>query len=264
MSNSLEILFNDIKRYDLLSREEEVMLAQKIEKGDNSARQKMIASNLRLAIYIAKKYQNKGCSLEDLIQESSIGLIKAVDRFDWRKGFKFSTYAVWWIRQAVQRHLACHSSSIKLPSHAKGLLWKMKKMNTDYTEEFGIAPSMEELASLLGVTKATLSSIIKSAATPVSLDAHYGFSGANGSGEGRTIAELIPDPQAEDPGNNLDREKLAMAIRGAMAGLTDREEKVIRLRFGIGEDPTNHRDFPIKQSDVTRLKKQSTCTGAKI
>ncbi|HIL97549.1 MAG TPA: sigma-70 family RNA polymerase sigma factor [Pseudomonadales bacterium] len=258
MSNSLEIFFNDIKQYELLTKEEEVSLAQKIEKGDNHARQRMIGSNLRLAIYIAKKYQNKGCSLEDLIQESSIGLIKAVDRFDWRRGFKFSTYAVWWIRQAVQRHLASHASSIKLPSHAKGLLWKMRKMNTEYLEEFGIAPSMEELASLLGVTKATLTSIIKSAATPVSLDARYGFSGSNGSGEGRTIAELVPDPQAKDPGSNMDRNRLATAIRGAMNSLTDREEKIIRLRFGIGEDPTNHKEFPIKRSEILHLKNVST------
>ena len=255
MSNSLQILFNDIKRYNLLTREEEVELAKKIEKGDAAARQRMIGSNLRLAIHIAKKYQNKGCPLEDLIQESSIGLIKAVDRFDWRRGFKFSTYAVWWIKQAVRRHVASHSAAIKLPAHAKGLLWKMRRMSEEYQEQFGVQPSTEELVELLGVTKPTLTSIVKSAATPVSLDARWGFKGSNGSGEGRTIAEAVPDPQVKDPGDKMDRKKITELVRKAMVSLTTREEKIIRLRFGIGEDPTDHEKFPIKKSDISRLKK---------
>ena len=112
MQDTIKLFFDDVGRRNLLTREEEVELSQKIERGDQVARRKMIESNIRLAISIAKKYQNKGCPLEDLIQESNIGLMKAVDRFDWRRGFKFSTYACWWIKQAVRRHIASHSSAI--------------------------------------------------------------------------------------------------------------------------------------------------------
>ena len=118
----LSAFFSEVGKHDLLTKEQEVQLSQRIEAGDKLARDKMIQSNLRLAISIAKKYQYSGCSLEDLIQESSMGLIKAVDRFDWRRGHKFSTYACWWIKQAVRRHIASHSAAIKLPTHARGLL----------------------------------------------------------------------------------------------------------------------------------------------
>ena len=126
MEDNIQLFFNDVGKSSLLTKEEEVSLSKRIERGDKLARDEMIKANVRLAISIAKKYQNKGCPLEDLIQESNIGLMKAVDRFDWRRGFKFSTYACWWIKQAVRRHIASHSSSIRLPSHAKSLFWKMK------------------------------------------------------------------------------------------------------------------------------------------
>ena len=127
MSNVLNYYFKDVSRYDLLTREEEITLSQAIEKGDKLARDRMIQSNLRLAISIAKKYSKMGCPLEDLIQESNIGLMKAVDRFDWRRGFKFSTYASWWIKQSVSRHLTSHKSTVRVPAHASGLIWKIKK-----------------------------------------------------------------------------------------------------------------------------------------
>ena len=117
--------FTEVGKRDLLTAEQEVQLSQRIENGDMVARNQMIEANIRLAISIAKQYSKTGCSLEDLIQESSLGLIKAVDRFDWRRGFKFSTYAVWWIRQAIRKHVAAQSGAIKLPTHARGLLWKV-------------------------------------------------------------------------------------------------------------------------------------------
>ena len=159
MSDSLSAFFKSVGKTPLLSREQEVELSKKIEAGDERARRHMINANLRLAISIAKKYQNKGCSLEDLIQESSIGLIKAVDRFDWRRGFKFSTYACWWIKQSVRKHVASHGNSVKLPSHARGLLWKMRQYREEYEEEFGTEPSTKELAALLGVSPSTLMAI---------------------------------------------------------------------------------------------------------
>ncbi len=259
MSDAISAFFKEVGKTPLLTREEEVLLSQRIEQGDQAARKQMINANLRLAISIAKKYQNKGCPLEDLIQESSIGLMKAVDRFDWRRGFKFSTYACWWIKQAVRRHVASHSASIRLPSHAKGLLWKAKKMSDEYEEEFGVAPSTAELAELLGVTEDSLKSIRAAAVTPISIDAKIRYRGGS---EGRTIGEMIPDDRDWDMGKDLDKEKIATLVRSAMGTLTEREEKIIRLRFGISEDVTASEKFPISQKEINRLKKLSKKQGA--
>ena len=254
MATTLESFFKDVGKHKLLTREEEVALSKRIEKGDKQARDKMIESNLRLAISIAKKYQNKGCSLEDLIQESSLGLMRAVDRFDWRRGFKFSTYAVWWIKQAIRRHVSSHSSSIRLPSHAKGLLWKMRQLSEEYEEEFGSTPTMEELADLLHVNLKTLKAIIESASTPISLDSTIKYRSLGGS-EGRTIGEVIPDENHKDPSIAMDHEVLVETVRGALDNLSEREEKIIRLRFGISENPEDHTRFPIVASEIMRLKK---------
>jgi len=254
MSDAISAFFKEVGKTPLLTREEEVLLSQRIEQGDESARKHMINANLRLAISIAKKYQNKGCPLEDLIQESSIGLMKAVDRFDWRRGFKFSTYACWWIKQAVRRHVASHSASIRLPSHAKGLLWKAKKMSDEYEEEFGSAPTTAELAELLGVSVDSLKSITAAAVTPISIDAKVRYRGGS---EGRTIGEMIPDTRDWDMGNQIDKEKISVLVRSAMSTLTEREEKIIRLRFGIGEDSSSSGRFPITEKEIKRLKKLS-------
>ena len=256
MSDAISAFFKEVGKTPLLTREEEVSLSKRIEKGDQAARKHMINANLRLAISIAKKYQNKGCPLEDLIQESSIGLMKAVDRFDWRRGFKFSTYACWWIKQAVRRHVASHSASIRLPSHAKGLLWKARKMRDEYEEEFGTVPTQQELAELLGVTLDSLKAITAAAVTPVSIDARVRFRGGGG-GEGRSIGEMIPDTKDWDMGKDLDKVRIACLVKGAMSTLTEREEKIIRLRFGISEDPNDSTKGPITQKEIKRLKKLS-------
>ena len=259
---SLDAYFKDVSKTRLLTREEEVSLSKRIEKGDMRARSIMIESNLRLAISIAKKYYRSGCSMEDLIQESNIGLMKAVDRFDWRRGFKFSTYACWWIKQAVRRHVASHSTSIRLPAHAKGLLWKMRQYATEYEEEFGVAPTPEELSELLGVNLKTLNAIISSAATPISIDARVGYRGSSGPSEGRTIGEMIPDNRA-DPGEELDREKVASVVRNALHTLSEREEKIIRLRFGISEDPSDHTQLPITSPELRRMKRIANARGTR-
>ena len=256
--DTLKVFFKDVGKTNLLTRDEEVSLAKRIEAGDKRARDRMISANIRLAISIAKKYQNKGCPLEDLIQEANIGLMKAVDRFDWRRGFKFSTYGCWWIKQAVMRHLATHSSQIRLPSHAKGMLWRMKKIATEYEETFGIAPNNSELAELLGVTTETMRSIILAASTPVSIDDKIKYSrGSGGPSEGRSLADVIPDNNARHPGDRLDKEKIVAAIQQSLHTLSEREEKIIRLRFGISEDPTDHGSFPVTTKEVKNLKKNS-------
>ncbi len=244
--------FAEVGKHKLLTKEQEVQLSQRIEAGDRMARDQMISANLRLAISIAKKYQYSGCSLEDLIQESSLGLIKAVDRFDWRKGFKFSTYACWWIKQSVRKHIASNTSAIRLPTHARGLLWKMRTYAEEYEEEFGVAPTNEELADLLGVKPKTLASIIKSAKYTVSLDAKIGK-----DGEGRSVAETIPDGK-ESIDTILDRQKLVTIVREALEALSPREEKVIRLRFGLGEEEDNHEKFPITKNQIQELEERSS------
>ena len=257
MSNAdtLKVFFKDVGKTKLLTRDEEVALSKRIEKGDKAARDRMISANIRLAISIAKKYQNKGCPLEDLIQEANIGLMKAVDRFDWRRGFKFSSYGCWWIKQAVMRHLASHSSQIRLPSHAKGMLWRMKNVAAEYEETFGVPPKQEELADLLGVKPETMKVIILAASTPLSIEDKIKDSkGSSGPSEGRSLADVIPDNNAKHPGDRLDREKIIEVIQRSLHTLSEREEKIIRLRFGISDDINNHTDFPITNGELKTIK----------
>ena len=228
MSDTLQAYFTQVGKTKLLTREDEISLSQRIEKGDQRARDRMIRANLRLAISIAKKYQNRGCDLEDLIQESSIGLVKAVDRFDWRKGFKFSTYACWWIKQSVRRHIASHSSAIRLPSYAKSIMWKIKQTQTEYEEEFGCVPTREELADLLGVSLETLASVMRCSSTPVSLDKPLRY---KSSDIGRTLAEIVPDDNYKLPDDVLDEQKVIKLVRESLASLSHREEIIMRMRF---------------------------------
>jgi len=232
MSKNMQDFFEAVGQTALLTRSEEIELSKRIEAGDRSARDQMIRANIRLAISIAKNYANKGVDLEDLIQESSIGLIKAVDRFDWRKGFKFSTYACWWIKQAVRQHVAAQSGAIKLPSYARGTLWKMKQIAEEYQEEFGVEPTHQEIADLMGTSAETLRSLIKCAATPANLDG----SAYKSDDGGRSLHDVLVDEGATAPDEAIDREKLLKAVQSVLSDLTPREETVLRLRFGIAEE----------------------------
>jgi RNA polymerase primary sigma factor len=244
MAGDLKSYFSAVGKTALLTRQEEVELSKLIEAGDKRARDRMIRANIRLAISIAKNYANKSCDIEDLIQESSMGLIKAVDRFDYRRGFKFSTYACWWIKQAVRQYVAAHSGSIKLPAYARGTLYKMRKVAEEYEEEFGVPPSQKELADLLGTSVATLQSLIKSSASTVSLGSSAFRSDPNSD---RTMHDTLVDPDAVDPDDEIDRKRLIGVVREALSNLTPREEIVLRLRFGISEDELNMASRPNRQ-----------------
>jgi|LWDU01.1.fsa_nt_gi RNA polymerase primary sigma factor len=239
MSNLLRTYFNEVGKSNLLTREEEVELSKRIEQGDQYARQRMIESNLRLAVSIAKKYQHFGCDLPDLIQESNIGLIKAVEKFDWRRGFRFSTYATWWIRQAVRRHVTATSSTIRIPSHARGLMGKLKQCIDDYEHDMGVAPTAAEIAEILGVSETIVEDVMRAPKSVASLNMPIG------KNESGTLQDVIPDEDAETPDEILDKEKMSMAVRRGLKNLTAREEKIIRLRFGIAEDENNYKEFPI-------------------
>lgn len=249
----LDSYFESVGNHSLLTREEEVELAKAIENGDTRARNRMIEANLRLAISIAKNFRDKGCSFEDLIQESNLGLIRAVDRFDWRKGFKFSTYAVWWIRQAVQSHVAGQSGAIKMPTSARGIMYKATKFREEYSEEFGCDPTPEEVATSVGVPVATLRAIYKSGSHAVSLDRPLS---SDDSG-GRTFAEVVGGVDESDPGDELDRTTIRSVLVDALKKLTPREENIIRLRFGLSEDVTDHVNFPITQQMKSEIEKRS-------
>ena len=254
MPDMMQSFFKEVGRHTLLTREDEVSLAQQMESKDEkiraAARNRMVQSNIRLAISIAKKYQNRGCDFEDLIQESTLGLMRAVDRFDWRRGFKFSTYATWWIRQAVMRHITLQSSSIRLPAGANNLVWRARRAAEEYNRQFGVQPTVEELADILGVGSSSLDILLQTSKYTLSIDAP-GM--ANDDGDGPTWGEMIPGTGAEEINDSIDREKISAAIRRGLAKLTAREEKILRLRFGITEDPTDHINFPITHAEIATL-----------
>jgi RNA polymerase primary sigma factor len=254
MSDMMQSFFKEVGRHKLLSREGEVELAQQMESKDErirkNAREMMVQSNVRLAISIAKRYQNRGCDFEDLIQESTLGLMKAVDRFDWRRGFKFSTYATWWIRQSVMRHITLQSSSIRLPAGANSLVWRARRAADDYQRQFGVQPTVEELADILGVGTSSLDILLQTSKYTLSIDAP-GSSGDDGNGP--TLGEMIPGTGADEINDSIDREKIAAAVRRGLSKLTPREEKILRLRFGLVENPTDHVNFPITSLEILAL-----------
>lgn len=216
------------KTHELLTKDQEVELSKRIELGDKLAREKMINANLRLATSIAKKYAGKGVDFEDLMQESTIGLMRAIDRFDWRKGFKFSTYAYWWILQTVKQYVASNKGPISLPANANARLYHASQAQEEFQKEFGAAPSEDELADLLGTTADTLQSLRKSSANYVSLDAPASFNGEDGRSIGDTLVDL--NPTADEQIEALQVQKV---VNEALQGLTEREQMVLRLRFGI-------------------------------
>lgn len=235
MNSGLSAYFAHSGKFDLLSREQEVALAKRIEAGDNVARDIMIESNLRLAISIAKKYARYGSNLEDLIQESNIGLIKAVEKFDWRKGFKFSTYATWWIKQAVTRSLTKESTQLKVPSHTLANARKVWAIQKEYKENFDCEPTVEEISEILGISVKHVREAIKSSKTKftISIDTPVNDE------YGRTLGETIEDDRSEHVDTILDNQKVRAAIVNSLSSLTKREELVLRLRFGIEEVDEN-------------------------
>lgn len=231
-SNALESYFKNVATHNLLTREEEVSLAKRIEAGDEVARQIMIESNLRLAISIAKKYSRYGSSLEDLIQESNIGLMKAVEKFDWRRGFKFSTYACWWIKQSVTRHLTANNTILKIPSHTIANGRKISQVRHEYEEEFGVEPTIDELATIIGISENHVKQALNAlrAKNVASIDRP-----ASSADDNRTLGDLIPDKSASSIESILDNQTLKNVVVEALKTLNVREEMVLRLRFGIAQ-----------------------------
>jgi len=232
MTSLSHYLANVQRTSTLLTRREEVELAKRIEAGDKRARDKMIESNLRLAISIAKKYAKFGSDLEDLIQEANIGLMKAVDKFDWRRGFKFSTYACWWIKQSVTRSLTNESTILNIPAHTLANARKVWQFQQEYQEQFNCDPTIDEISEILKIKQKHVIQAINAskAKIPMSLD----FT-VKGEDSARAMHEIIPDHSARNVEQELDNEKIRQRIVKALSSLSKREELVLRLRFGFDQ-----------------------------
>ena len=228
-SDALQLFLNEVGRYPLLTAQQEVELAKQIERGDREAKELMINSNLRLVVSIAKKYQGHGLSLLDLIQEGIIGLIRAVEKFDWRRGFKFSTYATWWIRQAVQRGVANKAREIRIPVHIVEREQKIARAERQLTTRLGREPSVEEIAKESKLPVKQVVEVRQAARAVTSLDRPIGT-----ENEG-TFADLLPgtSPAPEEEVRvSLDQD----VLRRAIADLPDREQEVVKMRYGLNGD----------------------------
>ena len=230
-TDALTLFMNRAGRYQLLTAAEEVALAKQIERGDAAAKERMINSNLRLVISIAKRYQGHDVPLLDLVQDGVIGLNRAVEKFDWRRGFKFSTYATWWIRQACQRAIAGQSRTIRVPSHVEERRVKLARARRQLETRLGREPTREELAEATGLSKEHVNEALDVAEARVSLNQSVG---AEDEGE---LGDLFRDPSADDPAERAFESLERLGIRRSVASLPERERRVIELRFGLDGDP---------------------------
>lgn len=238
-------------RTKLLTRDEEIDLAKRIEKGDEKARRKMVEANLRLAVSIAKKFRDRGCDFDDLVQEANLGLLKAVERFEWRRGFKFSTYATWWIRQAVGRHVTSNSRTIRLPAHASGLLHRIQDVRRSFAETVGQLPTLREVAEILEVSIDAVESVWNAARVTASIHDPIGENGD------RLLQEIIVDQDISSPDDVIDGGKVVDEMRDLLTTLSPREEKIVRLRFGISERDNDHVNFPISAEELDGLDRRA-------
>jgi RNA polymerase primary sigma factor len=229
-SDSLTLFMNEIGRYELLTAAEEVELAKRIERGDAEAKARMINSNLRLVVSVAKRYQRPGIALGDLIQDGIIGLNRAVEKFDWRRGFKFSTYATWWIRQACQRAVANQSRTIRVPTHVHERRVKLARARRKLLVETGREPTSEELAEATGLELQHVEEALDVAEVSASLNQAIG---SEGDGE---LGDLFADPAAADPAEEAGDALRRAAVRRAVRALPERQRRVLELRFGFDGD----------------------------
>jgi RNA polymerase primary sigma factor len=230
-TDSLTLFMNSAGRYSLLTAPEEVELAKRVERGDRAAKERMINCNLRLVISIAKRYQGHGVPLPDLIQEGVIGLNRAVEKFDWRRGFKFSTYATWWIRQACQRAISNLSTTIRVPTHVHERRVKLARARQRLEAERGTVPTPEELAEATGLELRYVEEALDAVKASTSLNQPIG---SNEDGE---LGDLFSDPLALDPAEEAASSLQRQAVRRAVERLPEQERRVIELRFGLEGEP---------------------------
>ncbi len=245
-TDSLQLFLKDIGKVRLLTAQEEVDLAKRIERGDLDAKQKMVESNLRLVVSIAKNYRNQGLPFLDLIQEGTLGLVRAAEKFDYRKGFKFSTYATWWIRQAIARALADKARTIRIPVHVVEKLNKIGRAERKLVTELGREPTPEEIAEVTGIDPEEVDSIKRSAQAPVSLEKPVGDE------EESEFGQFIADERAESPYERAAEILTKEALREALENLSYRERRVLELRYGLGGEHPRTLDEVGRTFNVTR------------
>ncbi len=245
-TDSLQLFLKDIGKVRLLTAAEEVELAKRIERGDLAAKEKMVESNLRLVVSIAKNYRNQGLPFLDLIQEGTLGLVRAAEKFDYRKGFKFSTYATWWIRQAIARALADKARTIRIPVHVVEKLNKIGRAERKLVTELGREPTPEEIADVTGIEPDEVDSIKRSAQAPVSLEKPVGDE------EESEFGQFIADEKAESPFDRAADLLTKEALREALENLSYRERRVLELRYGLGGEHPRTLDEVGRTFNVTR------------
>lgn len=245
-SDPVRMYLKEIGRIPLLTFEQEVDLAKKYEKGDMKAKKKLTESNLRLVVSIAKKYIGRGMSLLDLIQEGNQGLIRAVEKYDWRKGFKFSTYATWWIRQAITRAIADQARTIRIPVHMVETINRFLRISRRLMQDLGREPTPEEIAAAMEVDVAKIREIIKVSQEPTSLETPVGDE------EDSHLGDFIQDTSQPSPYDAASRELLKNHIDEVLSTLSDREKKVLILRFGLEDGRPRTLEEVGREFSVTR------------
>lgn len=246
INDPVRMYLKEIGRVALLNAEEEVALALKIEEGDQEAKQRLAEANLRLVVSIAKRYVGRGMQFLDLIQEGNMGLMKAVEKFDYRKGFKFSTYATWWIRQAITRAIADQARTIRIPVHMVETINKLIRIQRQLLQDLGREPTPEEIGAEMDLPTEKVREILKIAQEPVSLETPIGEE------DDSHLGDFIEDQEATSPAEHAAYELLKEQLEDVLDTLTDREENVLRLRFGIDDGRTRTLEEVGKVFGVTR------------
>jgi len=271
-SKSLDQYFLDIGKVDLLTPDEEVSLAVKIRKGDSDAQNKLVKANLRFVVSVAKMYQNQGLSLGDLINEGNVGLIKAARKFDETRGFKFISYAVWWIRQGITTAIADQTRVVRLPINRIGNLTKLNKAYKTFEQENERAPTQEELAKVLDVTADEVAFTLETSGRQVSMDAPL----VNSDENKNSLKDVLPNENQHLPDKELMKESLEKEVANILSNLDAREAEVIKLSFGIGSNHkatleeigdrfnlTRERIRQIKEKALKKLRNKKQCSRLK-
>jgi RNA polymerase primary sigma factor len=255
VTDSITLFMNELGKHELLTAPEEVALAKRIERGDARAKERMINCNLRLVVSIAKRYRGHGVSFGDLIQEGVIGLNRAVEKFDWRKGFKFSTYATWWIRQACQRALSNQGRTIRVPAHVHERRAKIARLGRQFEVEHGREPTLDELVTLTGYEAQHIEEALAAVEASVSLNQ------AVGDDDDGELGDLFADPHAIDPAEEAGDATRRDSVQAALRTLPERERRVLELRFGFdGQQKTLDaiaREIGVSRERARQLEQQA-------
>ena len=246
IDDPVRMYLKEIGRVPLLTADEEIEIAQRMEQGDEEAKKKLAEANLRLVVSIAKRYVGRGMLFLDLIQEGNLGLIKAVEKFDYRKGYKFSTYATWWIRQAITRAIADQARTIRIPVHMVETINKLIRISRQLLQEYGREPTPDEIAKAMGISESKVREIIKIAQEPVSLETPIGEE------EDSHLGDFLEDETALAPAEAASHALMKEQLWDVLDTLTPREEKVLRLRFGLDDGHQRTLEEVGKEFQVTR------------